>query len=95
VVKPAGVVEVAGLHAAHAHITDDRDRPDGIEGAPASRRPEPCARADRELDHPHLEQLGQREVAGLVRCDQEQEHAGDGDDYQEGVHVALRLPSFP
>ena len=95
VVEAARVLEITRLHPAHPHVSDHGDGPDGVEGASACRRPELGAGTDRELDHPHLEELGQGEVARLVGCDQEQEHAGDGDDYQEGFHAALRLPSFP
>ena len=94
-VETVRVLEVAGLHAAHPDVADHRDRPNGVKRAAAGRRPDPGPGPDGELDHPHLEELGQRKVAGFVGCDQQQEHSRDRDDYQEGVHVAVRLPSFP
>src|SRR6185312_4525098 len=41
---------------------------------------------DRELQDPNLEQLRDEEVPGLVRRDQDQEHAGDPDHVEEVAH---------
>src|SRR5206468_2796385 len=71
---------------------EDRERSQRVDRAAAGGGPQPGAGADRELDHAHLAELGDHEVARLVRSDQEQEHPRDADHGQERVHVRLRLP---
>jgi len=60
-------VEIASLHSAHPDVAEDRKQPDGVERPASGDRPQLGAGADRELDHPHLEKLGQQEVPALVR----------------------------
>src|SRR5439155_585785 len=93
-VEPVGVGEVARLHASHAHVAEDREGADRVHRAAARRRPELGAGADRKLDHAHLEQLGEREVACLVGRDEDQEHACDPDHDQKAAHARLTLPNF-
>ncbi len=85
-VEAVGLIEVVGFHAAHAHVAEDREEPQGVKGAAAGEGHQPGSRADRELDHAHSEELGDEKVSGLVGRDQEQESSRDGDHADEQAH---------
>src|SRR4029077_18858710 len=93
--EPVRLLEVAGLPPAHADIAEDREGPDGIGGAAPDERKKLWTGADRELDHPHLEQLGREEMAAFVGCDQDQEHSADADRDQEPVEQGAHVFSLP
>src|ERR1700682_938270 len=94
--EPVGVFEIACLHPAHPDVAEDRKQPDRVKRPAPGGRPQLGARADRELDHPDLEELGEKEMPSLMWADQQQEHASDADDVektgQELAHLAPNLP---
>ncbi len=96
-VEAVGLLEVAGLHASHTDVADDRDQANRVQRAVAGRRPQPGTGPDRELDDPDAAELRHEEVAALVWGNQDQEHRGDPDHNEDvgenGVH-ALSLPNL-
>jgi hypothetical protein len=77
-VKTIGLLEVAGFHASHPHVTEDREEPQGVQRAALREGHQLGPRADRELDHADLEELRDQEVPGLVGGDQKEECPRDG-----------------
>src|ERR1700674_4607617 len=90
-----GLLEVARLHSPHAHVAQDRQQPQRIQGAAASHRPQLWPGADRELDHAYFEQLRDQEMPTFVGCDQDQEHPADADRNQEPVERFAHAFSLP